>query len=92
MLLEVSKRIIAPIDLLTLGVLLGVKEHTIDSKLRDYRGINEASYQVLVHWRQEGIDQQKEASEMKRQLKDALCSKHVGLNQIVAELESYFRN
>ena len=69
---------------------MGVKDYTIKSKLRDYRGINEASYQVLVQWRQEGIDQQREASEMKRQLRKALCSELVGKNETVAELKDYF--
>ena len=36
--------------------------------------------------------QQREASETKRQLKDASCSEHVGMNQVVAQLESYFGN
>ena len=83
--MEVSKRITSAIDLLTLGALLGVKEYTIDSILRDYTKINEASYQVLVHWK--GL---KEQSEIKRQLKDALCSEHVGMNNVVAELKDYF--
>ena len=47
---------------------------------------------MLVQWRQEGIDQQREGSEMKKQLKDALCSEHVGMNWVVAQLKSYFGN
>ena len=88
--MEVSKRITCRMDLLMLGAELGVQDYTIENILQDYTKYSDASYQVLVQWRQEGIDQQREASEMKRQLKDALCSKHVGLNQIVAQLESYF--
>ena len=90
LLLGVSEYITENMELLTLGAALGVKEHKIDSILHDHRGINEASYKVLVHWRQEGIENQREGSEMLRQLKDALCSKHVGKNQIVAELKDYF--
>ena len=83
---EISRRITAGMELHALGTMLGVKEYTIASKLRDYSEINEASYKVLVHWRQEGIDKKRGAPEMEKWLKDALCSEHVGMNSTVAEL------
>ena len=85
LLLEVSRRITEELELYALGAVLGVKDYTIKSKLRDHAGINEASFQVLVHWK--GL---KEQSEIKTQLKNALCSKHVGMNNVVAELKDYF--
>ena len=66
--------------------MLGVQDYTIKSLLRDYRGINDASYQVLLHWKQKELDKKREWSVLKKQLKDALCSELVGMNSTVAEL------
>ena len=91
LLLEVSKRITEELEIYTLGSMLGVQEYTIKCLLRDYRSINEASYQVLLHWRRKGIDKKKEWPVLKKQLKNALCSKFLGMNQTAAELEDLFQ-
>ena len=79
LLLEVSKRITEELELYALGAMLGVQDYTIKSLLRDYRGINEASFQVLLHWRQKEIDKKREWPVLKKQLENALRSKHVGM-------------
>ena len=88
--MEVSKRITAAMELISLGTMLGIKEYTIDSVLRDYTNINEAAYQLLLLWKQQCIEKQKEESEMKTDLRNALCSKEVEKNCIVGELKEYF--
>ena len=88
--MEVSKRITAAMELLCLGTMLGIKEYTIDSILQNHSNINEAAYQLLLLWRQQEVKNQKEESEMKTDLKNALRSEQVGKNFIVSELKEYF--
>ena len=77
-------------ELHLLGTELGVKEHTKDSILHDYREINEAAYRMLQHWKKERQKQKKEESEMKKELRNALCSKEVEMNQVFGRLKDYF--
>ena len=87
---EVARHITGEFELYALGAELGVTVPTTKSLLRDYRGNNEGSYQVLRLWRQEGIDQQRDRSEMKKDLRRALSSELVLRNDIVDDLEDYF--
>ena len=90
LLLQVSKFVTGAMELHLLGTELGVKEHTRDSILYDYREINEAAYQMLQHWKKEKQKQKKEESEMKKELRNALCSKQVEKNQVYGRLKEYF--
>ena len=75
-------------ELFFLGNKLQVNSYQIQSILYDHREINEAGYQLLLHWRQQGIEQQKEDAEMKQQLKTALEDNNVNMKIVVAHLKS----
>ena len=88
LLLGVSRRITAAMDLRLLGAELGMQYFVVNSILHDYRDkINEAAYQLLSQWRREGIKQRKNGIEMEKTLLAALCSKDVGMNVVAAELK-----
>ena len=90
LLLQVAKFVTGSTSLHLLGTALGVKEHTRESILYDYKEINEAAYQMLLHWKKERQKQKKEECEMKKELRNALCSKYVEMNQVVVRLKDYF--
>ena len=75
LLLQVAKFVTGSTALHLLGTALGVKEHTRESILYDYKEINEAAYQMLLHWKKDRQKQKKEECEMKKELRNALCSK-----------------
>ena len=90
LLLQVAKFVTGSTALHLLGTALGVKEHTRESILYDYKEINEAAYQMLLHWKKDRQKQKKEECEMKKELRNALCSKYVEMNQVVVRLKDYF--
>ena len=69
-----------------------MKDYAVDSILHDYPRINDAGYQVLFLWRQEGILQRKSGKEMKETLKNALCSEFVKMNWVaIVDLKYHFQ-
>lgn len=89
---EVSQRVTNKTELYSLGAQLGVKDYAVDSILHDYPRINDAGYQVLFLWKQEGILQRKSGKEMKETLRSALCSDFVKMNRVAkVDLKHHFQ-
>ena len=79
-LLSVARRLVSAQHVRSLGLLLGVKDYTIDAALYDHKSeIQEAGYTVLKSW----FQGQENHTEAFAKLHRALTHPSVGLSQII---------